>query len=160
MIANANRADAKVETTDHEVTVTRDDRRYRVRGLTRNTSYDQLKINLMVSRDGLMHVDTLDLYDARRRITFCKQAAAEVFVDEVTIKEDLGHVLLQLEQRQQELIAQAQASIDAFRYLEDRKAYLWVRRGRMVKDANYTPTEDDYSEFEPYLKRIVAIQTP
>ncbi len=50
--------------------------------------------------------------------------------------------------------------IDAFRYLEDRKAYLWVRRGRMVTDANYTPTEDDYTEFAPYLKRIVAIQTP
>ena len=33
----------------------------------------------MLSRYRLMHVDTLDLYDARRRITFCRQAAAEVF---------------------------------------------------------------------------------
>ena len=79
MIANATHADTKVETTDHEVAIMRDDRRYRVRGLVRNTSYDQLKINLMVSRDGLMHVDTLDLYDARRRITFCRQAATELF---------------------------------------------------------------------------------
>jgi len=99
-----------VEASDHEVTVTRDDRRYRVRGLSKNTSYDQLKINLMVSRDGLIHVDTLDLYDARRRITFSKQAASELFVDETTVKEDLGHVLLQLEQRQDEHIARAQAS--------------------------------------------------
>jgi hypothetical protein len=38
--------------------------------LTGITSYDQLKINLMVSRDGLMHVDTLDLHDARRRIRY------------------------------------------------------------------------------------------
>jgi hypothetical protein len=50
--------------------------------------------------------------------------------------------------------------IDAFRYLEDRKAYLWVRRGRMVKEADYIPTEADYSEFAPYLKRIVADRAP
>jgi len=49
--------------------------------------------------------------------------------------------------------------IDAFRYMEDRKAYLWMRRGRMVKEADYTPTEADYEELAPYLKRIVAERT-
>jgi hypothetical protein len=44
--------------------------------------------------------------------------------------------------------------IDAFRYIEDRKAYLWVRRGRMVKDAAFQPTDDDYKEFAPYLEKI------
>ena len=31
--------------------------------LTRNLQCDQLKINMLVSRDGLMHVDTPDLLD-------------------------------------------------------------------------------------------------
>ena len=112
MIANANetKSDLQVDVSGHEVTATRDDRRYRVRGLAKNTSYDQMKINLMVTRDGALHVDTLDLYDARRRITFCKQAAAELFVDETTVKQDLGHLLLQLEERQNELIETAQSS--------------------------------------------------
>ena len=78
--SSAQDSSLKPQVSSHEVVITRDDRRYRVRGLKKNTSYDQLKINLMISRDGLMHVDTLDLYDARRRITFCKQAAAELFV--------------------------------------------------------------------------------
>jgi len=110
MIAKSPTPDFQVEVSDHEVTITRADRRYRVRGLSKNTSYDQLKINLMVSRDGALHVDTLDLYDARRRITFCKQAASELFVDETTVKEDLGHVLLELEQQQHELIEKTQAA--------------------------------------------------
>jgi hypothetical protein len=97
------------QASSHQVTVTRDDRRYRVRGLAKNTSYDQMKINLMVTRDGALHVDTLDLYDARRRITFCKQAADELFVDEATVKQDLGHLLLELEERQNELIESALA---------------------------------------------------
>jgi DNA primase len=101
--------DLQVDVSDHQVTITRDDRRYRVRGLAKNTSYDQLKINLMASRDGAMHIDTLDLYDARRRITFCKQAGPELFIDEATVKEDLGHVLRELEQLQQQNIEQAQA---------------------------------------------------
>jgi hypothetical protein len=50
--------------------------------------------------------------------------------------------------------------IDAFRYVEDRKAYLWVRRGRMVKEANYTATEADYNEFLPCLERIRLDRTP
>jgi hypothetical protein len=110
MIASETATDLHVEVSEHQVTVTREDRRYRVRGLAKNTSYDQMKINLMVTRDGALHVDTLDLYDARRRITFCKQAADELFVDEATVKQDLGHLLLQLEERQNELIESAQAS--------------------------------------------------
>jgi len=110
MIAKTPPTNVEVEVSDHEVTITRDDRRYRVRGLSKNTSYDQLKINLMASRDDGMHIDTLDLYDARRRITFSKQAAPELFVDESTVKEDLGHVLRELEQLQQQNIEQAQAA--------------------------------------------------
>ena len=54
------------------------DRRYRVRGLAKNLSYDVLKVNLMASRGDGFHVDTLDLYAARQRAAFIKQAAMEM----------------------------------------------------------------------------------
>lgn len=51
-------------------------------------------------------------------------------------------------------------AIDAFRYLPDRNAYLWVRRGPMVDSKDYTPTEADYTELAPYLKRITEVKAP
>jgi len=95
---------------EQEQVYTHDDRRYRVRGMARNSSYDQLKVNLMVSRDGLMHIDSLDLYMARPRTTFIKRAAMELHVDEATVKKDVGHVILALEEQQQELLRRLQAA--------------------------------------------------
>ena len=43
------------------------DRRYRVRGLAKNTAFDSLKVNLLAGRGDHFHVDTLDLYGARQR---------------------------------------------------------------------------------------------
>ena len=92
-------------TTDSEqITFTFDDRQWRVRGLEKQLSCERLRVNLLVSRRELVHVDTLDLYVARQRHTFLKQAAAELYVEEATIKRDLGRVLLQLEARQELLI--------------------------------------------------------
>lgn len=83
-----------------EVALTFDDRRYRIRGLAKNTSLDVLRINLLASRGDAFHVDNLDLYTARQRLAFIKQAAAELAVKEEAIKKDLGKVLLHLEQLQ------------------------------------------------------------
>jgi len=102
-------ADPHPKITDHEVVLTFDDRRYRIRGLAKNTSYGQLKVNIMATRDGLLHVDTLDLYVARPRATFIKQAAAELLVDEQTTKRDMGRLLQQLEPLQADHIRQLQA---------------------------------------------------
>ena len=73
-------------------------------GLEKQLSCERLRVNLLVARRELVHVDTLDLYVARQRHTFLKQAAAELYVEEATIKRDLGRVLLQLEARQELLI--------------------------------------------------------
>ena len=97
------------ETTDTGVVMTFADRRYRVRGLEKNHSLERLKVNLLVSRDGLMHVDTLDLYGARARTSFIKQASAEIYVEEETIKKDLAKLLLELEARQEEQMRAALA---------------------------------------------------
>ncbi len=91
---------------DSEIIFIRDDRRYRIRGLEKNNSLMQLKINLMVSRDELVHLDTLDLVKARSRASFIKAAATELYVDADTIKKDIGTMLLQLESLNTERIAE------------------------------------------------------
>ncbi len=89
------------------VTFTFDDRHWRVRGLEKQLSCERLRVNLLVSRRELVHVDTLDLYVARQRKLFVKEAAGELYCEEASIKRDLGQVLLQLEQRQEQLIREA-----------------------------------------------------
>jgi hypothetical protein len=93
------------------------DRTYRVRGLRKNLSYGTLRLNLHVSREGEMFlppsplagffVDTLDLYSARARVLFEKQAALELGVEEHVVKRDLGQVLKRAEELQQEAIQKA-----------------------------------------------------
>jgi hypothetical protein len=91
-----------------EVVIEVEDRRYRVRGLEKNTSYAVMKVNLLVSRvgedAGVFHVDSLDLYVARQRAAFVRQAAAELGMQDEDVKRDLGRVLLRLEELQEENI--------------------------------------------------------
>jgi DNA primase catalytic core len=106
------------EIKGEEIIITQGDRRYRIRGLAKNTSYELMKVNLLVSRPTLQgesgfHVDTLDLYSARQRTMFAKQAAEELAVKEEVIRRDLGHVLLKLEELQDEQIQQALAPKEA-----------------------------------------------
>jgi DNA primase len=92
------------ERNGDELVMTFGDRRYRVRGLAKNLSFDALKVNLLVSREEGFHVDTLDLYQARQRAAYVKNAASELAIREETIKRDVGHVLRELEERQEEVI--------------------------------------------------------
>jgi CHC2-type zinc finger protein/Toprim domain-containing protein len=105
---------AKSLGTDREYAIAFADRRYRVRGLEKNASYDCLKVNVLASReiDGAVsegvHVDTFDLYQARHRATFVRAAAAELGVAEDIIKADLAKLLLALETEQEKLLKAAQ----------------------------------------------------
>jgi DNA primase catalytic core len=110
---------------DREYVLSFGPRRYRVRGLEKNLSYEALKVNLLAatplagldrpgdhseeSRPQAVHVDTLDLYQARARAAFVKSAAAELGVAEEIIKGDVGKVLLALEAEQEKLITAALA---------------------------------------------------
>ena len=80
-----------------------DDRQWRVRGLETRRSDLRLRVNLLVTRQGLSHVDTLDLYSARQRYAFLKQAAAELCVEEAVLKGDLGRLLCRLEEHEETL---------------------------------------------------------
>lgn len=97
-------AETNVEVKENELVLCFDDRRYRIRGFEKNLSYDLLKINLLVSRDDALHVDTFDLYATRPRAAFIKQSAVELEVKEDVIKKDLGRLLLKLEVLQEQNI--------------------------------------------------------
>jgi DNA primase len=110
-------ASVKALGTEQEYTVTYADRRYRVRGLEKNASFECLKVNLLVARavsemhaDGeAVHVDTLDLYQARQRATFVAAASAELGLADEVIKADLAKLLLALEGEQERRISAARA---------------------------------------------------
>ncbi len=110
-------------------------RRYRIRGMEKNHSSQQLKVNILACReDGkpscierptgadhmsravapevrgdspLVHLDTLDLYKVRSRTSFIKATASELYVDADVIKRDIGTMLLELEKLQLDRIEAA-----------------------------------------------------
>jgi hypothetical protein len=93
------------------------DRRWRVRGLERNTSFDVLKVQVMVSvpaveRGSGFHIDSFDLYSARARASFVRDAADEVGVEDKVLKRDLGRVLMAAEALVEEAIRRAQEPAD------------------------------------------------
>lgn len=111
------KTDVVLETKGDEVHLSFDgQRRYRIRGLERNHSSQQLKVNILAARDGgpgdspLVHLDTFDLFKARSRTSFIKATATELFTDNDVIKRDIGTMLLQLEQLQHERIEAATQS--------------------------------------------------
>jgi len=98
-----------VEMKTEEIIIKLDTRRWRVRGLKKNTSFESIKVNLMVSKDDTFYLDTLDLYSARSRLGFIKQAAEDLRIKEDVIKSDLGKVLQKLEEIQEKQIREALA---------------------------------------------------
>ncbi len=112
--APAHTIDVPVEMRGEDIFLTQGDRRYRIRGLNKNMSYDLLKVNVLISGwtprgESAFHVDTLDLYSARQRGVFTKQASEELGIKEEVFRRDLGRVLLKLEELQDEQIKQALA---------------------------------------------------
>ncbi len=102
-------SNSPAELRNDEVVIRFGDRRWRVRGLEKNLSFNSLKVNLLVSvgedeEIEAFHIDTFDLYSARHRNAFTKQAAEELRLKESAIRRDLGKVLLTLEELQERQI--------------------------------------------------------
>ena len=79
---------------------------YRVGGLSKNNSLEVMKITLRVSHDGLMHVDSIDLYKDSDRRRFIQRAKEEVLLSEELVKKDMGRLLLALEPIQEKRLAE------------------------------------------------------
>ena len=100
-------AEPELAVNGDEIVMLQGDRRYRVRGLAKNTGSEVLKVNVLVSRNDLFHVDTFDLQLDRQRVAFVKRAAEELRTNEETLRKDLGRLFLALERSQAEQIRKA-----------------------------------------------------
>lgn len=98
------------------------ERRWRIRNLERNTSFDVLRVNVCVTvaaggRD-VFHVDVLDLYSARARAGFVRDAADELGIDPKVIKGDLARVFGAVEAHVEAAIRRAQEPVDTTVHLD------------------------------------------
>ena len=99
--------DVRVEVSGETVYVTMGERRYRIVDLGKNTAPGVLHVNLMVTSTNTrgetrLHVDRFDLYGARPRSLFAKQAAKELGHKEESVERDLARLILELEDLQRE----------------------------------------------------------
>ena len=92
------------EVTEREINIIFGERKYRIRGLAKNLSYEQLKLNIHISKDELYYIDTFDLYHAKARANYIKQASIELAVEHNTLKKDIGKILVKLEELQEQQI--------------------------------------------------------
>jgi hypothetical protein len=100
-------ATAEAQPLTDEVVVSYGERRYRVRGLSKNLSCETLKVNLHIGCGEAYYIDTFDLYSARARHLYLVNAAKELAVRGELVKADLGRLLLKLEALQQSRIEAA-----------------------------------------------------
>jgi hypothetical protein len=87
-----------------DIRLQRGPRSYRVRGLARNLSAEVLKVTLRLNAGDRLHLDTLDLYQARARTAFAKAAALELGVAASVIAGDLSALVIALEPLQEAAI--------------------------------------------------------
>jgi DNA primase catalytic core len=107
------RAGPLVELAGDELRVGFDERHWRIRGLGHVTSFEVLRLNVLVAREDprrghVFHVDSLDLYSARARGLFARQAADELGLAEELVARDLGRVLLVCEEHAEQAVRAAQ----------------------------------------------------
>jgi DNA primase catalytic core len=99
-----------VETQGKDLLMVLEDRAYRIRGWEKPLNPETLKVNVMVTRGEHFHVDTLDLYQAKARAGFIRQASLELSESEEALKRDLGKVLRKVEEIQADQLAEALAA--------------------------------------------------
>jgi DNA primase catalytic core len=112
--------ESETQADERQVNLVFGERRYRVRGLPTQLT-EALKVNVLVtvastssaSEGGTLHVDTLDLYQAKQRQVFAKCAATELRVEEHILQRDLGRLLLKLEQIIEERAKAAESPVVA-----------------------------------------------
>lgn len=116
---------AEQTTIKGELLLALGDRHWRIRGWQKNLSPETMRVNVQVRReasdraDAAYYVDTLDVYSAKQRMVYIKQAALELGMQDEAIKRDLGRVLLKLEGLQDGAIQEALAPKDAVPQLSD-----------------------------------------
>jgi len=96
-----------VDIDGNELRLALGDRHYTVRGIEKNPSYDVLKVWIKATQGTFVHIDTVELYAAKQRAGWIKQAGVELGVSEEVLRSDLATLLRVVEQRQDTLIRAA-----------------------------------------------------
>lgn len=110
-------------------------REWRARGVENNTSFDLLKVNLRLLHNERFHLDTLDLYQARQRQAFVKQAVEETGLETELVQRDLAKVLLELEGvRDRRLLGVMQPTepVPAMTTEEREEALAWLKTPDLI----------------------------
>ena len=139
---------AGCQTEEQQLIVVFGERRYRVRALPKQLG-EALKVNVLVTCSGAqdlaptaaaeagLHVDTLDLYQAKARAAFAKLASLELSIEESVIQHDLGRLLLKLEQVIDERARAAErpsiAPLPAMSAEEAAEAMAFLHDGRLIE---------------------------
>jgi DNA primase catalytic core len=110
------------------------ERLYRVGGLEKNNSLEVLRITLRIAHEGLMHVDSLDLYRDGERRKFIERAAEETLLEKDLLKRDLGKLLLALEQSQEARLNATGEDEEAFELSpeEEREALALLKSPKLL----------------------------
>ena len=148
----AGRAGAGCQ-AEQQLVIVFGERRYRVRGLPKQLG-ESLKVNVLVTcavgesltpeavgwgarPAGGLHVDTLDLYQAKARAVFAQCAAGELGLEESVIQHDLGRLLLSLEQvideRARAAEAPSVAPLPAMSAEDAAEAFAFLRDERLIE---------------------------
>ena len=117
------------------VTLAIADREWRARGVENNASFDLLKVNLRLLHNERFHLDTLDLYQARQRQAFVRQAAEETGLEQELVQRDLAKVLLELEGvRDRRLLGVLQPAepVPAMTSEEREEALTWLKAPNLI----------------------------
>ena len=134
-------AQAPTDGRTGELLLTLADRAWRVRGWHKNLSPEQMRVNVQVRRLGVdggaeaYHVDTLDMYAARGRAAYIKQAALELGLPDDDIKRDMGQILLRLEALQDDAIrahAKPQSAVPVMSFDDEAAALALLKAPDLV----------------------------
>lgn len=112
------------------------ERRWKVRGLLKNLSYEKLQVLVRVESADRVFVDAVDLVSSRQRKAYVHQAAVELGLDEEIVRKDLGKIHLALEPLQDELIKKElspKAPAPAVAPEAEREALAFLRRPDLVE---------------------------
>lgn len=126
--SNKTETDLTAEVTETGITITVNDRIYRVRGLSPKRN-DSMKVNLRLVYHDHLYIDTIDLYNAKHRNQYLAGAVKETNLDEAILRSDQARLIVKLEEIQEQLAngqlkAQAKAYQLTKEETEEALAYL------------------------------------
>lgn len=95
-------SDLTAEVTETGITITVNDRIYRIRGLSPKRN-DSMKVNLRLVYHDHLYIDTIDLYNAKHRNQYLAGAVKETNLDEAILRSDQARLIVKLEEIQEQL---------------------------------------------------------